>query len=115
MDAGAGNLAGGIEAGYGAAAIEIRFDAAHGVMRGGVYGRRIACDIESVRKTRFVNARESMANEIRVTRGEVEPDMRRAGTAHLADDGARNYVARGQIAQLVVPLHESVAILVAQD
>src|SRR4029077_10862535 len=63
----------------------------------------------------FVDAREAMADEIGVARREIEPDVRGAGTTHLGHDGARDDVARGEIEEWVIALHERFAVFVPEN
>ncbi len=57
-----------------------------------------------------VDVRKARANEARRAVRDVEQHVLAAGALHLEVDGARHDVARRQIGQRVVPLHERVAV-----
>ena len=115
MHARAGHLAGRIEARDAASALQIRGDTAHCVVRRRVHGRGRRGDVDAIAQTGFIDPGEAVPNEGRIARGEIQPDVRRAGAVHFRDDGARDHVPGRQILQFVITAHEGLAFAVAQN
>lgn len=109
MDAGAGDFAGGVEAGDGGLSIQTGGDAAHGVVGGGEDGAGLAVEVDAVSEAGGVDARETIFDEIGAAAGEVEEDVGGAVAFHFGDDGAGDDVARGEVAEGVVAFHEAFA------
>ncbi len=100
VDAGAGDFAGGVEAGDGGAAVEVGLDAAHQVMRGGAHGDEIVCKVEMVLSEEGADAGKTLVQVYAGYMAHVEVDRARfgvwAGWHAFAGDGAGNNVARGE-------------------
>lgn len=105
MNAGAGDLAGGVEAGERGVAADVGLDASHHVVRGGTDGDEIAVQVQAVTGEEAGDSGEPG--------GEVGCDVAHVevhGTVEgLVDDGAGDDVAGGEFQLLVVLGHEALA------
>ena len=114
MDAGAGDFAGGVEAGDGGSSVQIGGNAAHGVVGGGEDGAGLAVEVDAVSEAGGVDAGEAVFDEIGAAAGEVEQDVGSAVAFHFGDDGAGDDVAGGEVALRVIAFHEAFASEVEQ-
>lgn len=115
VDAGAGGFAGGIEAGDGSASLKISADAAHEVMRGGMDGSGLPGQIDAEAQAGFVDAGEALADPGGGFVSEVEQHVGGGGRLHFGDDGAADDIAGGELLHVVIAVHETFAVDVAQQ
>ena len=118
VDAGAGGLSGGVEAGQSGAAEEVGADAAHQVMRGGADGDEVAAEVERVARQDGADAGKAVVqiDALDVAHVEMDDTGFSGGRAHaLAGDGAGHHVAGSQLEQRMIALHEALAAVVEQD
>ena len=105
--AGTRGFAGREQAGQAAAAIEIGTHTPHGVMRRRMHGRGLSRQVHAVLEARFIDSRKARADEIRAAVPQVEKNVGCAGGSHFRNNGACHHVARGELFQPVIALHES--------
>lgn len=116
MDACAGGLTGGVEAGDSGAPVEIGFDPTHEVVRRGQNGYEIAREIERMLREEGADAGETLV-EIDVA---DMPHIEECGldcavfAERLAGDGAGNNVAWSEFEEWMIALHEALSACVAQ-
>ena len=118
VDAGAGGFARGIEAAQAGAAGEVGADAAHQVVRRRAHGNQIARQVEAVLRQKCADAGKALVKIEARARGACR-DRRAACVARrvahaFARDGAGHHIARSQLEQRMVALHEALAAIVAQ-
>ncbi len=113
MHAGAGHLASRKQSRHRRPSVEIRFHAAHDVVRGGAHRNGIAREIEAGSRACLRDGREAPPDEVGIQMRQRQVDGR-SGAIRLADDRSRDEVARREIAGTLVPLHERLAGLVDQ-
>ncbi len=84
-------------------------------MRRGANGRDIAREVDAVAHAGGVNARETFLDEAFGLGGHVQINVFAVGAVHLADNGAGDDIARGELLRFVVALHETLEIDVAES
>ena len=109
MEAGTGDFADCVQAAQAGAAIDGGLHAAALVMGSRDYGDGLPGDIDAEVHAGLVDIREAVADEISGHVGDIEEDAAFAGPFHLGVDGARHDVARGELLERVIALHESAA------
>src|SRR5688500_755767 len=114
MNAGAGDLAGGVEPGDRSAAEGVGAHASHGVVRGRAYRAHIALDVDVVQQAGIDNLRSAFANELTVEVAHVEPHIGGALLLHFEEDRAADDVAWSQLGTLVVAGHKALAVRVEE-
>src|SRR5579884_3060884 len=115
VDAGCGNFTCGVESFDRSSAVEIRRNSSHGVVRGWTDRQKIRRNVQAVLQAGGIDSREAALHVIRLQSGEVEINEFRAGLFHFHDNGARDNVARGKLASLMVARHKALQIDVPQD
>ena len=115
VHAGAGDLAGRVEAGHVGAAPEVGPHAAAGVVAGGRDGDQVGDRVDAVGAGGGQDGREPALPELRAEVPGVEPHVRVPGLDHPAHDRLGHDVARRQVGQLVDALHEPVALEVDEE
>ena len=109
VDAGAGNFAGGEEAGDGGESVEIGMDATHGVVGGGVNGGGLLGEVEAEVKAGLEDAGEVVLHDAGGEVGHVEEHVGGAGAIDFGDDSAADDVAAVEF------VGEAFALGVAED
>ena len=115
MDARAGDLTAGEQAGHGGAAPGVGEDAAHDVVRRRRDGHRLPGDVQFVLEAVAVDAGEAGGDELGVAVGDVQQDVVAVGALHLRGDGAGDDVAGCEFGLGVVVRHEAAAVEGAED
>ena len=115
VEPGAGNLPHGEETAQGGLPIEIGLHAPALVMGGRNYRDRLLRDIDTEAKTRLVNRREALADELGRLVRDIEENTCVARALHLGIDGAGDDVTGRKLETLVVFLHEANPMGIFQD
>ena len=113
MDAGACDFAGSKESGNRRATVQIRLHAAHHVVGGGADRDAIARKVEPCAPAHFRDERKPFVNEISIQAFERQ-EHRLFRALALANNGARDAIARRQIPGCLVSVHEGLAKRVHQ-
>ena len=116
VHAGAGDLAGGEQAGHDGLAVEVGGDAARRVVAGRGDRDQLGHRVDAVRSGRWRGS--SGTASPRIVGAEVpgvEPHVRAALLVHPPRDRLGDHVARREVGELVLALHEAVALAVDQE
>ena len=106
MQAGAGHLADGVQAGQVGATAGIGHDAAAGVVGRRDDRDRLARDVDAELEAAGVDVGEVALQEVRALVADVELDTVEAALLHFEVDGARHDVARRELSAGIVLRHE---------
>jgi len=115
VDAGAGALAAGVEAGDVGLSPDVGADAAHGVVGGGGDRDGLTGDVQAVIQAGAVYLGEVSGDAGVVQVGDVQEDVVGGGLVHAVEDGAGDDVAGGELGPVVVFGHEAGAVAVQED
>ena len=115
VHAGAGDFAGGVEAGHGGAAPDVCDHTADEVVRHGSDRDEVAAQVELVLGQQGGHSRETLTQHVGVEPRRIEVDVRRALARHLGEHAAHHDVARRELGFGVDRGHETLAGGVAQQ
>ena len=108
-------LTAGVEALEGRAPPQVGAHPAAGVVLGRGDGEQLRRGVEAELATPRDDGREALLEEVGAELAAVEVDVVGAGLTHPGDDRPRHDVARSEVGQLVVALHEPHALLVDEE
>jgi len=115
VDAGARDLTAGVEPGHRAAAVEVGRHTTRRVMAGGNDRDQLGHRCDAVRAAGGEHGRETLLPALFPQLAAVEPHVRSAGLPHPAHDRLGDHVARCEVGQLVLALHEAHAVVVDEE
>src|SRR6185312_11199174 len=109
MDSSASGFAGCEQTRKACAAIKIRANPAHRIVRGGPNRRWNLLQIDPVKEACFVDSREPLPHKTFREMSEIEECVRFARGAALDHDGPRHHIAGGQFLQRMIAIHKPLA------
>ena len=115
VDAAARDLAGGVEARHARSGREVGGHTAGGVVLGRRDRDQLGDRVDAVLAADGEDRREALLPELRAEVAGVEPHVRLAGLEHPAGDRLGDHVARREVGELVLALHEAVALEVDEE
>src|SRR5207245_2269241 len=79
-----------------------------------MHGSSFARNVDSIGEASLMNAGKAAANERGASGGKIEPHVGSGRPSHFGDDRSGNNIARREISERVIALHERFSSLVAQ-